>query len=353
MPCGGFWSPRSDTVEADDCFQETFVAALRAYPRLRADSNLRAWVLTIAHRKASTLIAAARAAPFRWPSRTSSTRARRQRSRCAIEALWDAVGELPARQRSAVVLRYVADLPHRDIASRDRMLGGGGAPVSARGTDQIKKGGAGMSSHATNEHESIEDALRRASGPHSSGTDEAARSARELSARRPAPPPGAWPRRSRPRVGRRELCNGGFAVRYAASRHHRAWPRARGLSRGGRRLGAGATRPAESRRGSSRRRRRWRRRGGSSMSTSPGAGVSSSWTRLDARGPLRPPRAAGDRRDPLRRRAELWRGRCRRGLPRGSRAAGNALGSNPIPIVIPCHRVLRAGGALGGYGGGR
>jgi methylated-DNA-[protein]-cysteine S-methyltransferase len=40
------------------------------------------------------------------------------------------------------------------------------------------------------------------------------------------------------------------------------------------------------------------------------------------------------------------------GSPRGSRAAGNALGSNPIPIVIPCHRVLRVGGALGGYGGG-
>ena len=40
------------------------------------------------------------------------------------------------------------------------------------------------------------------------------------------------------------------------------------------------------------------------------------------------------------------------GCPRGSRAAGNALGSNPMPIVVPCHRVLRTGGALGGYGGG-
>jgi len=40
------------------------------------------------------------------------------------------------------------------------------------------------------------------------------------------------------------------------------------------------------------------------------------------------------------------------GRPRAARAVGNALGSNPIPIVIPCHRVLRAGGALGGYGGG-
>ncbi len=40
------------------------------------------------------------------------------------------------------------------------------------------------------------------------------------------------------------------------------------------------------------------------------------------------------------------------GSPRASRAAGNALGSNPIPIIIPCHRVLRTGGAIGGYGGG-
>ena len=40
------------------------------------------------------------------------------------------------------------------------------------------------------------------------------------------------------------------------------------------------------------------------------------------------------------------------GRPRAARAVGNALGSNPIPIVIPCHRVVRSGGALGGYAGG-
>ena len=34
------------------------------------------------------------------------------------------------------------------------------------------------------------------------------------------------------------------------------------------------------------------------------------------------------------------------------RAAGNALGANPMPVVVPCHRVLRTGGALGGYTGG-
>ena len=43
---------------------------------------------------------------------------------------------------------------------------------------------------------------------------------------------------------------------------------------------------------------------------------------------------------------------ARAGSARGSRAAGNALGSNPIPVVVPCHRVLRTGGGLGGYAGG-
>jgi methylated-DNA-[protein]-cysteine S-methyltransferase len=40
------------------------------------------------------------------------------------------------------------------------------------------------------------------------------------------------------------------------------------------------------------------------------------------------------------------------GSPRGHRAAGNALGSNRMPIVVPCHRVVRSGGSIGGYTGG-
>jgi methylated-DNA-[protein]-cysteine S-methyltransferase len=43
---------------------------------------------------------------------------------------------------------------------------------------------------------------------------------------------------------------------------------------------------------------------------------------------------------------------ARAGSPRAVRAAGNALGANPMPIVVPCHRVVRTGGALGGYTGG-
>ena len=42
----------------------------------------------------------------------------------------------------------------------------------------------------------------------------------------------------------------------------------------------------------------------------------------------------------------------RTGNPKASRAVGTAMATNPIPIVVPCHRVLRTGGALGGYGGG-
>jgi len=103
--------------DAEDCFQETFIAALRAYPRLRADSNLRAWVLTIAHRKAldAHRARARRAVPVADPETVQRTTSGPAPER--DEELWQAVGSLPARQRSAVVLRYVADLPHRDIAA--------------------------------------------------------------------------------------------------------------------------------------------------------------------------------------------------------------------------------------------
>ncbi len=102
--------------DAEDCFQETFIAALRAYPRLRADSNLRAWVLTIAHRKSldAHRARARRALPMADPAAIDGRGSLAGETR--DETLWSAVEELPARQRSAVVLRYVADLPHRDIA---------------------------------------------------------------------------------------------------------------------------------------------------------------------------------------------------------------------------------------------
>jgi RNA polymerase sigma factor (sigma-70 family) len=104
-------------ADADDCFQETFLAALDAYPRLRDASNLRGWVLTIAHRKAMDLHRARgrRAAVARRLD--TLERDSHATTQAADDGLWTAVGELPDRQRSAVVLRFVADLPHRDIAA--------------------------------------------------------------------------------------------------------------------------------------------------------------------------------------------------------------------------------------------
>lgn len=104
--------------DAEDCFQETFIAALRAYPRLRADSNLKAWVLTIAHRKA--LDAHRRRAKGALPVAEITEACRGEDpppAEARDETLWRAVHELPARQRSAILLRYVADLSHREIAT--------------------------------------------------------------------------------------------------------------------------------------------------------------------------------------------------------------------------------------------
>jgi RNA polymerase sigma factor (sigma-70 family) len=104
-------------VEADDCFQETFIAALRAYPKLRADSNLRAWVLAIAHNKAIDAHRgrSRRPLPVAEPGELEKTSTAGPGT-TRDEELWEAVYELPDRQRSAVVLRFVGDLAHSEIA---------------------------------------------------------------------------------------------------------------------------------------------------------------------------------------------------------------------------------------------
>jgi RNA polymerase sigma factor (sigma-70 family) len=107
-------------AEAEDCFQETFISALRAYPRLRGDSNLRAWVMTIAHRKALDAHRgrARRAVPVAEPAAHDQRAGVRAHGNEHDDGeLWEAVRALPPRQRSAVVLRFVGDLPHREIAS--------------------------------------------------------------------------------------------------------------------------------------------------------------------------------------------------------------------------------------------
>ena len=102
--------------QADDCFQETFIAALRAYPTLAPESNLRAWVLTIARRKA---IDAVRARQRRAvPTAESDLEAWTAPPWEPVEGdgLWGAVGALPVKQRTAVFLRYALDLGYPDVA---------------------------------------------------------------------------------------------------------------------------------------------------------------------------------------------------------------------------------------------
>jgi RNA polymerase sigma factor (sigma-70 family) len=97
---------------ADDCLQETFIAALRAYPRLEDGSNLRAWVLTIAHRKAIDAHRGRARRPVpsgELPERPSPA------PTVPDPGLWKAVGELPPKQRAAIVLRFVSDLPFRQV----------------------------------------------------------------------------------------------------------------------------------------------------------------------------------------------------------------------------------------------
>jgi RNA polymerase sigma factor (sigma-70 family) len=99
-------------TDADDCFQETFLAALRAYPRLRDGSNLKGWLLTIAHRKAIDHHRAGnrqRQLGRRLPAAGVATIPDRDAS------IWEPVRRLPPKQRAAIVYRYANDLPYAEI----------------------------------------------------------------------------------------------------------------------------------------------------------------------------------------------------------------------------------------------
>jgi RNA polymerase sigma factor (sigma-70 family) len=99
--------------DAEDCFQETFLAALRAYPKLNDSGNLRGWLLTIAHRKAIDHHRAngRRPLPVAEPAETPVLDPEPD------SGIWAVVGALPPKQRAAVALRYGCDLPHAEIAA--------------------------------------------------------------------------------------------------------------------------------------------------------------------------------------------------------------------------------------------
>lgn len=101
-------------ADAEDCLQETFLAALRSYPRLTSGDQLRAWLYVIAQRKAidhrrrqrptiDLADAAAPSVPGPEP---------------ADDGVWKAVRALPDKQRAAVVHRFVFDLAYAQVGER-------------------------------------------------------------------------------------------------------------------------------------------------------------------------------------------------------------------------------------------
>jgi DNA-directed RNA polymerase specialized sigma24 family protein len=112
-------------VDADDCYQETWISALRAYPRLRDGSNLRGWILTVAHNKAIDHVRAGsrRAIPVPDAPELADTHGRAHDGGGDPAAggpsagVWGHVRELPPKQRTAVALRFVVDAAYAEIAA--------------------------------------------------------------------------------------------------------------------------------------------------------------------------------------------------------------------------------------------
>jgi RNA polymerase sigma factor (sigma-70 family) len=111
---------------ADDAWSETFLAALRAYPALPPGSNVEAWLVTIAHRKAVDQLRAAarRAVPVaELPDAPTALGL----PGAADGELWAALAALPEKQRQTVAYHHLAGLPYAEIAALV-----GGTPEAAR-----------------------------------------------------------------------------------------------------------------------------------------------------------------------------------------------------------------------------
>ena len=110
---------RLSRADADDAWSETFLSAMRAYPDLRPDSNVRAWLFTIAHHKAIDQIRTTHRAPT--PVDQAGLEA------AGLDAAGDAIGEpadealraaldaLAPKQRAAVILHHLVGLPYAEV----------------------------------------------------------------------------------------------------------------------------------------------------------------------------------------------------------------------------------------------
>lgn len=118
-------------VDAEDAWSDTFLAAFEAYPRLSHASNLRGWLVTIAHRKS---LDRARRAGRSEPLHPLPDRGSTDRYPSEDEHVWAALAQLPTGQRLAVAYHHIAGLPYAEIAE---LTGGTAAAARRASSDGI------------------------------------------------------------------------------------------------------------------------------------------------------------------------------------------------------------------------
>jgi RNA polymerase sigma factor (sigma-70 family) len=119
--------------DAEDAAADAFLAALEAYPRLRPDSDVKSWLVTIAHRKALDILR--RKARHAMPVQDVPERGVGAEPSLPDQMLWQAVRELPTKQRHAVAYHYVADLAYAEVAA---IMGTTEAAARRNAADGIK-----------------------------------------------------------------------------------------------------------------------------------------------------------------------------------------------------------------------
>ena len=102
-------------ADAEDAWSETFLAALEGYPRLRAGSNVRGWLVTIAHRKAIDILRARARAPLPTAEVPEPAGGATASPVERDPELWEALRALPFKQRGAVAYHYLAGLPYAEV----------------------------------------------------------------------------------------------------------------------------------------------------------------------------------------------------------------------------------------------
>lgn len=120
-------------VDAEDAWAETFLSALKAYPRLDEGANVEAWLVTIAHRKAIDVRRGEQRRAL--PSDELPERSTKDKDPTDEDDLYDALRQLPDKQRLAVAYHHLGGLTHREVAV---LVGGTDAAARRASADGIK-----------------------------------------------------------------------------------------------------------------------------------------------------------------------------------------------------------------------